>query len=82
VRLTTRSGEVLEERVMSNRGGPTRPLSREELRRKFAGNAGRTLKAAAVRDLGDAILEMKGSRKVSELMALAASQAARPGDTP
>jgi len=77
VRLTTTSGAVLEERVMANRGGPGRPLSREELRVKFADNAGRTLPQSAASDLGDAILEMSGSRKVSQLMALAALSAAR-----
>ena len=62
---------------MANRGGPDRPLSREELRVKFADNARRTLPQSAVSDLGDAILEMSGSRKVSQLMALAAPSAAR-----
>ena len=35
----TRDGEVLEERVLANRGGPQRPLSDEELARKFDDNA-------------------------------------------
>ncbi len=76
VRLTTVSGEVFEERVMSNRGGPSRPLSREDLRVKFSGNARRALPERAVADLGDAILEMGASRKVSDLMVLAATPSA------
>lgn len=76
VRLITTTGAVLEERVMANRGGPDRPLSREELRVKFADNASRILPESAVADLGRAILDMSGSRKVSELMARAALSAA------
>ena len=76
VRLTTATGQVFEERVMSNRGGPTRPLSRDELRVKFTGNARRALSERASADLGDAILGMEGSRKVSELMALAGAPSA------
>jgi 2-methylcitrate dehydratase PrpD len=40
VRVWTRTGELLEERVMTNRGGPDRPLSRQELTAKLADNAG------------------------------------------
>jgi len=76
VRLTTVAGEVFEERVMSNRGGPSRPLSRDELRVKFTGNARRTLPERAVADLGDALLGMEASRKVSDLMVLAATPSA------
>ena len=77
VRLQTVSGEVLEERVMSNRGGPDRPLSRDELQVKFANNAARTLDSNPAGVLGDAILQMAGSRKVAELMALAVPSAPR-----
>ncbi len=71
VRLTTLQGEVFEERVMANRGGPARPLSRDELRLKFTHNARRALRESQVGDLGDAILGMEASRRVSELMILA-----------
>ncbi len=71
VRLTTVTGETLEERVMSNRGGPERPLSRDELRVKFGNNAARTVDDKTATRLADAILEMGGSRRVGELMALA-----------
>lgn len=77
VRLQTVSGEVLEERVMSNRGGPDRPLSRDELQVKFANNAARTLDSNPAGVLGDAILQMAESRKVAELMALAVPSAPR-----
>jgi hypothetical protein len=43
LRVTTRTGEELEDRVEVNRGGPGNPLSDEELARKFHDNAGRSL---------------------------------------
>ncbi len=76
VRLTTVNGEVLEERVMSNRGGPARPLSRDELLVKFTGNARRVIEERAANDLGDAILGMDERRKVVELMSLAGTPSA------
>lgn len=82
VRLTTVSGDVLEERVMSNRGGPAHPLSRDELRVKFAGNARRVLSDRSAADLGDAILGMEEGRKVSELMTLAGTPSAREETLP
>jgi 2-methylcitrate dehydratase PrpD len=71
VRLTTQAGEVLEERVMANRGGPLRPLSRDELRIKFKNNAARAVDDRVAARLADAILDMAGTRSASELMALA-----------
>ena len=41
LRVTTRDGSRLEERVMANRGGPERPLSADELRTKFRDNLAR-----------------------------------------
>ncbi|TVR33786.1 MAG: MmgE/PrpD family protein [Nitriliruptor sp.] len=59
LRVRTRDGGQLEERVLVNRGGPDDPLSAEELELKFAENAGRALSpdevaalAGAVRQLG------------------------------
>jgi 2-methylcitrate dehydratase PrpD len=40
VRVTTRDGRELEERVLTNRGGPQRPLTRQELLAKLEDNAG------------------------------------------
>ena len=76
VRLTTLKGEVIEERVMSNRGGPARPLSRDELLVKFRGNARRVIAEGAANDLGDAILGMDERRKVVELMSLTGTPSA------
>ena len=70
VRLETTTGDVFEERVLENRGGPGRPLSREELMVKFRNNAERTLSAADARTLGDAILACAMDRSVSDLMRL------------
>jgi 2-methylcitrate dehydratase PrpD len=75
-RITTTRGEVFEERVMSNRGGPSRPLSRDELLVKFSGNARRALPERSVADLGEAILGMPAGRRVSDLMVLAGAPAA------
>lgn len=41
VRVRMRDGREVEERVLTNRGGPGRPLSRQELIQKLEGNAGR-----------------------------------------
>lgn len=38
--VRTKDGRVLDERVMVNRGGPERPLSREELVEKLGDNSG------------------------------------------
>jgi 2-methylcitrate dehydratase PrpD len=70
VRLTTTRGQVLEERVMSNRGSPSRPLSAGELQMKFSHNASRVLRDTEVLALADAIRGMDAGRKVSDLMAL------------
>jgi 2-methylcitrate dehydratase PrpD len=49
VTLTTTAGDVLVEEVLTNRGGPARPLSDDELGRKFSDNvAGRLSDADAV----------------------------------
>ncbi|HJS96759.1 MAG TPA: hypothetical protein VJ741_20990, partial [Solirubrobacteraceae bacterium] len=58
--LTARlhDGSVLEEAVMSNRGGPLRPLSDRELELKFADNAGRLLGEDAVRQVQENVLTL------------------------
>jgi 2-methylcitrate dehydratase PrpD len=81
VRLTTTGGEVLEERVLANRGGPARPLSRDELLLKFGDNGQRAFPQGRVRELGEAILGMDVRRKVSDLMALAGAPTPRPQET-
>ncbi len=59
---------------MVNRGGPARPLSRDELQVKFLGNARRALPEPAARALSESILTMDAGRRVSELMARAGAR--------
>lgn len=66
-RLTTTTGEVLEERVMANRGGPVRPLSTDELLVKFQTNAERCLSRSGADRLGSAILSLGATERVSAL---------------
>jgi 2-methylcitrate dehydratase PrpD len=47
-------GSTLEERVLTNRGSPDRPLSDDELAIKFRDNAGRSVPTAVVTELEDA----------------------------
>jgi 2-methylcitrate dehydratase PrpD len=51
VRVTCVDGAMLEQKVLTNRGGPERPLSPQELATKFLENAGRSLDAACARRL-------------------------------
>jgi 2-methylcitrate dehydratase PrpD len=80
VRLTTTKGEVFEERVMSNRGGPSRPLTSGELQVKFRDNAKRVLREAEVSRLGDTILGIDARRGVVEVMELTAAGPVAEGD--
>ena len=57
--IRLKSGEVLVEKVLANRGGPGNPLSFEELKMKFSANAGRCLNTAAVSALADSIAQME-----------------------
>ena len=70
LRVETADGTHHEVRVDTNRGGPDRPLSTEELATKLRLNASRVLddkQAAAVANAG---MALAGSPDVSELMAL------------
>ncbi|MEV0198872.1 MmgE/PrpD family protein [Nonomuraea sp. NPDC050691] len=51
LRVRLRDGSTREHRVDSSRGGPERPLTREELEVKFRSNAGRALRLEAVEEL-------------------------------
>jgi 2-methylcitrate dehydratase PrpD len=64
VRVWTRTGEQLEERVMTNRGGPGRPLSRQELAAKLADNVG-----ARASRLASACAELERAASLEALMA-------------
>lgn len=68
--LTARLGDgrELEEAVMSNRGGPQRPLSDTEIELKFADNAGRLLGDAAVRRSQDAVLSLDRQPAIAPLL--------------
>ena len=69
VKVTLKSGEVLEEKVLANRGGPQNPLSFDELKIKFMANAGRRLNAQQSAALADAIHQLE-SVKLAELLSL------------
>jgi 2-methylcitrate dehydratase PrpD len=57
--IRLKSGEVLIEKVLANRGGPGNPLSFEELKIKFSANAGRRLNTAEASALADSIAQME-----------------------
>ncbi|TAK29556.1 MAG: MmgE/PrpD family protein [Chloroflexota bacterium] len=71
VRLRLRSGEVLEERVMANRGGPDNPLSDDELLLKFRLNAERSVAPAQAERIAAAIMSMQRLERVGDILALA-----------
>jgi 2-methylcitrate dehydratase PrpD len=77
LRVRTRGGESLEERVLVNRGGPGNPLSVEELLVKFRENARRALDADGVESLTQVLLDPR-DRPVAELMAAARTSGAVP----
>lgn len=70
LRVKTRRGAVLEEKVLTNRGGPGNPLTVDELKVKFMGNATRAMKEAQAEALASAILDPR-PQPVSELLARA-----------
>lgn len=69
LRIRSRDGSVLEERVRSNRGGPENPLSTEELRVKFRANATRALPPRQAEELAETILGGRGEM-LGKLLAL------------
>ena len=68
VTLTTTSGEVLVEEVLTNRGGPARPLSDDELGTKFADNVAGRLDAAAADAVRRAVGSLRDAADVSALL--------------
>jgi 2-methylcitrate dehydratase PrpD len=74
LRVHLRSGAVLEERVMDNRGGPKRPLSDAELRTKFTSNTAGVLGARGSDALADAIFGIARDADIAALMAKLAVQ--------
>jgi len=68
VRLT--DGRVLEAREESQRGGPERPIARDEVIAKFRDNATRLMPQARVAALEGAVLGMDRARDLGPLLAL------------
>jgi 2-methylcitrate dehydratase PrpD len=66
--VTTRSGETLVERVLTNRGGPDNPLSDAELAAKFTDNAARVLPADAVEDVRAAASALDSLTDLADLL--------------
>ncbi|MGH2857174.1 MAG: MmgE/PrpD family protein [Solirubrobacteraceae bacterium] len=68
--LTARlqDGRELQRAVMSNRGGPQRPLSDDELQRKFTDNAGRLLGEQTLRQVTDTVLSLDRQPAVGPLL--------------
>ncbi|HEY5431246.1 MAG TPA: MmgE/PrpD family protein [Solirubrobacteraceae bacterium] len=69
--LTARlhDGRELEQAVMSNRGGPQRPLSDRELELKFTDNAGRRLRDGELRQVQAAVLSLERQAAIGPLLA-------------
>jgi 2-methylcitrate dehydratase PrpD len=61
-------GSVLEEAVMSNRGGPQRPLSDSELELKFTDNAGRLLTGSALRQVQETVLSLERQAAIEPIL--------------
>jgi 2-methylcitrate dehydratase PrpD len=64
-----RDGRELEQAVMSNRGGPQRPLSDRELQLKFTDNAGRLLGDGGLRRVQDTVLSLDRQPAIGPLLA-------------
>ena len=62
-------GRELEQAVMSNRGGPQRPLSDRELELKFTDNAGRRLGDGELRQVQDMVLSLDRQAAIGPLLA-------------
>ena len=68
LRVRTTDGRELVEEVLTNRGGPDRPLADEDLARKFRDNAGRTLDEQAVDTLVERALGLDTLEAVRDLV--------------
>ena len=68
VTLTTTSGEVLVEKVLTNRGGPARLLSDDELATKFRDNVAGRLDADAADAVRRAALGLHDAADVTDLL--------------
>jgi 2-methylcitrate dehydratase PrpD len=68
VTVRTRDGHTRTERVMTNRGGPQRPLSTAQLGRKFADNAAESMDADDASALDSAIRDIARRDNVRGLL--------------
>jgi hypothetical protein len=66
--VRTRDGEALVEKVLTNRGGPERSLTVEELATKFRDNARRALKEDSVALIEDVIGRLDALSSVAEVL--------------
>jgi len=72
LRVRTRDGALLEERVDANRGGPGNPLSAEELATKFRLNAARRVpeaRADQITDLVHGLADLADLGRLTSLLA-------------
>jgi 2-methylcitrate dehydratase PrpD len=70
VKVRLADGRVLEAREESQRGGPERPISADEVIAKFRDNAGRLLPPLRAAALENAVLGMERLRDLGPLLAL------------
>jgi 2-methylcitrate dehydratase PrpD len=68
LRVRLRDGSEIEEAVMTNRGGPDRPLTYDELATKFTDNASRVLDPGTVETLRDRIARLDEIDDVGALL--------------
>lgn len=77
LRVILHSGDVLEERIMANRGGPENPLSDDELYLKFRLNAEHKLAESQIERLADAIMSLEQHESAGAVMALTSNHRTR-----
>lgn len=65
---TLRDGSIIVERVLANRGGPRRPLTRDELTTKFLGNASRVVAADVAKAVAAGIEQLPRATRVADLL--------------
>jgi len=78
LRVRTHDDGQLVEEVLTNRGGPERPLSYQELTTKFRDNAGRLLDAEVVEGIHRIVARLDTLDAVGDMTGRLASAAANP----
>ncbi|TDE07499.1 MmgE/PrpD family protein [Jiangella asiatica] len=68
LRVRTRGGRELEERVLTTRGGPARPLSDDEIRSKLRDNVTGLVDPAAAATLADVVTRPDGLDSLATVM--------------